>query len=62
MFILYIKSLDSGDEAPLSVQMKELNAILIALVQFIISVACGFAFGYLAPYYFYGSTNTGYDL
>jgi len=54
-----VRNLDSGDEAPLSVQMKELNAILIALVQFIISVTCGFAFGYLAPYYFYGSTNTG---
>jgi len=54
-----VRSLDKGDEAPLSVQMKELNAILIALLQFVVSVACAFTFGYLAPYYFYGSTNTG---
>eukprot|EP00088_Acartia_fossae_P034503 TRINITY_DN3540_c0_g1_i8.p1 TRINITY_DN3540_c0_g1~~TRINITY_DN3540_c0_g1_i8.p1 ORF type:complete len:200 (-),score=35.78 TRINITY_DN3540_c0_g1_i8:324-923(-) len=46
-------------EAPLSTQMKELNAILISLLQFVVSVVCAFAFGYLAPYYFYGTINRG---
>ena len=39
--------------------MKELNSYLILIFQFVISVATGFAFGYLAPYFFYGILDVG---
>jgi len=47
------------DDAPISVQMKELNAILISLVQFVVSVGCAFTFGFMAPYLFYGNESVG---
>ena len=49
----------TADDAPISVQMKELNAILISLVQFIVSVGCAFTFGFMAPYLFYGNESVG---
>ena len=39
--------------------MKEINSYLILIFQFVLSVATGFAFGYFAPYVFYGSVNLG---
>jgi len=47
------------EDAPISVQMKELNGILITLLQFVVSVGCAFTFGFLAPYLLYGNHNTG---
>lgn len=46
-------------EKPLSLQFKELNPILIMLVQFIVSVVTSFVFGYVAPYYLWGRSDTG---
>jgi len=46
-------------EKPLSVQFKELNSILVMLVQFVVSVVTSFVFGYVAPYYLYGRTDVG---
>ena len=39
--------------------MKELNNYLVIVAQFVISLVCSFAFGYLAPYYFYQTTEVG---
>ena len=39
--------------------MKELNNYLLIVLQLVVSVACSFAFGYLAPYYFYNTTEVG---
>ena len=39
--------------------MKELNNYLLIVAQFVISLICSFAFGYLAPYYFYQTTEVG---
>ena len=39
--------------------MKELNNYLLIVAQFVISLICSFAFGYLAPYYFYGVMEVG---
>lgn len=47
------------EEKPLSLQFKELNSILVMLVQFLVSVLASFMFGYLAPYYLYGRTDVG---
>lgn len=49
----------TNDDLPISMQMKELNAILITLVQFVVSVGCAFTFGFLVPYLWYGNQNTG---
>lgn len=49
----------SAKEKPLSVQMKELNGILVTMVQLVVSVLTAFAFGYLAPYYLYGRSDPG---
>ena len=39
--------------------MKELNNYLLIVAQLVISIICSFAFGYLAPYYFYGVMEVG---
>jgi len=47
------------DEEPLKKQLKEVNSFLLLIVQFVVSVACSFMFGYLSPYYIYGKTDMG---
>lgn len=42
-------------EEPLSHQMREMNSHLIMILQFVISIVTAFTFGYLAPYFFYGT-------
>ena len=39
--------------------MKELNNYLLILLQLVVSVACTFAFGYLAPYYLANVSEVG---
>jgi len=39
--------------------VKELNNYLLIVAQLVISIVCSFAFGYLAPYYFYQTTEVG---
>ena len=39
--------------------MKEINNYLVIVAQLVISLVCSFAFGYLAPYYFYQTTDVG---
>ena len=39
--------------------MKELNNYLLIVLQLVVSLICSFAFGYLAPYYFYHTTEVG---
>jgi len=46
-------------EKPLSMQFKELNGVIITLIQLLVSVVASFMFGYLAPYYLYGKSETG---
>lgn len=46
-------------EKPLSMQFKELNGVVITLVQLVVSVVASFMFGYLSPYYIYGKSETG---
>eukprot|EP00088_Acartia_fossae_P037657 TRINITY_DN38860_c0_g1_i1.p1 TRINITY_DN38860_c0_g1~~TRINITY_DN38860_c0_g1_i1.p1 ORF type:complete len:199 (+),score=19.40 TRINITY_DN38860_c0_g1_i1:352-948(+) len=48
-----------NDDKPLSVQLKELNNILVVMFQFFISIGTAFAFGYLAPFYLWGREETG---
>jgi len=40
-------------------QFKEINSFLILIIQFLVSVACSFMFGFLGPYYLYGKTDLG---
>lgn len=47
------------DEEPLKKQFKEVNAFLLLILQFVVSVVCSFMFGYLSPYYLYGRTDMG---
>lgn len=47
------------DEESFNKQFKEVNSFLILIIQFIVSVACSFMFGFLGPYYFYGKTELG---
>jgi len=49
---------DESDK-PLSIQFKELNNILVMLVQFVVSVAASFVFGYISPYYLWGREDVG---
>lgn len=49
----------SRDEEPLNKQFKEVNSFLLLILQFVVSVACSFMFGYLSPYYLYGRTDMG---
>jgi len=49
----------SRDEEPLNKQFKEVNSFLLLIMQFVVSVACSFMFGYLSPYYLYGRTDMG---
>ena len=39
--------------------MQEINRYLLLIAQLVLSMASAFAFGYLAPYYFYGSVAVG---
>ena len=39
--------------------MEELNRYLLLIFQFVVSMVSAFAFGYLAPYYFYGTIDIG---
>lgn len=48
-----------SDTDSFSKQMKEINNYLIIVAQLVISIMCSFAFGYLAPYYFYQTTEVG---
>jgi len=47
------------DEEPIKKQFKEVNAFLLLILQFVVSVVCSFMFGYLSPYYLYGRTDMG---
>lgn len=46
-------------DEPIGKQIQELNNYLIIILQFVISIICSFAFGYMVPYYFKGVVNTG---
>lgn len=48
-----------ADDEPIGKQIKELNAYLLPILQFVVSVVCSFFFGYMAPYYIRGVSNTG---
>ena len=39
--------------------MEEINRYLVLIFQFVLSIASSFAFGYLAPFYFYGTVAVG---
>ena len=39
--------------------MEEINRYLLLVFQFVLSMASAFAFGYLAPFYFYGTVVVG---
>ena len=39
--------------------MEEINRYLLLVFQFVLSMASAFAFGYLAPFYFYGTVAVG---
>jgi len=53
-----VRDIDNS-EKPLSVQFKELNTIIVMLVQFIVSVFASFLFGYMAPYLIWGRVEVG---
>lgn len=44
-------------DQPIGKQMRELNNYLLLILQFLITVGCSFAFGYMAPYFLRGVTN-----
>jgi len=47
------------EQEPFKKQMKEINSFLMLILQFVVSVACSFMFGFLGPYYLYGRTDLG---
>ena len=47
------------DQEPFKKQFKELNSFLVLILQFVVSVAASFMFGFLGPYYLYGRTDLG---
>jgi len=47
------------EEEPIKKQFKEVNAFLLLIMQFVVSVVCSFMFGYFSPYYLYGKTDMG---
>lgn len=47
------------DQEPFKKQFKEINNFLLIIAQFVLSVACSFMFGFLAPYYLYGRADLG---
>ena len=47
------------EEEPFKKQFKEINNFLLIIAQFVLSVACSFMFGFLAPYYLYGRVDLG---
>jgi len=46
-------------DKPISKQLEEINRYLLLVFQFVLSMASAFAFGYLAPFYFYGTLAVG---
>jgi len=46
-------------DKPISKQLEEINRYLLLVFQFVLSMASAFAFGYLAPFYFYGTVAVG---
>lgn len=47
------------EQEPFKKQFKEINNFLLIIAQFVLSVACSFMFGFLAPYYLYGRADLG---
>lgn len=47
----------AGLDQPIGKQMRELNNYLLLILQFLITVGCSFAFGYMAPYFLRGVTS-----
>lgn len=47
------------EQEPFKKQFKEINHFLLIIAQFVLSVACSFMFGFLAPYYLYGRADLG---
>ena len=47
------------EQEPIKKQFKEINNFLLVIAQFVLSVACSFMFGFLAPYYLYGRVDLG---
>jgi len=47
------------EDKPFSEQIQDLNRFIVVIFQFVISIASSFAFGYLAPYYLYGTMSVG---
>jgi len=47
------------DQEPFKKQFKEINNFLLIIAQFVLSVACSFMFGFLAPYSLYGRADLG---
>lgn len=39
--------------------MQDLNRYLVVILQFVLSMVSAFMFGYMAPYYFYGTVAVG---
>jgi len=46
-------------DKPISKQLEEINRYLLLVFQFVLSMASAFLFGYLAPFYFYGTVAVG---
>ena len=44
---------------PMLLSVEEINRYLLLVFQFVLSMASAFAFGYLAPFYFYGTIAVG---
>lgn len=53
-----VELIDRVDK-PISKQLEEINRYLLLVFQFVLSMASAFAFGYLAPFYFYGTVVVG---
>jgi len=51
--------IEDREDKPISKQLEELNRYLLLIFQFVLSMVSAFAFGYLAPYYFYGTVDVG---
>ena len=49
----------ANEEESFKKQFQEVNSFLMLIVQFIVSVACSFMFGFFGPFYLYGKTELG---
>ena len=49
----------SGLDEPIGKQLGELNNYLLIILQFVISIVCSFAFGYMMPLYLQGIAAVG---